>query len=386
MKFKILFISFSIVIFFLFLYSYTQTDLSLTLSRVSVFQIIEKFFQHIGYFNRPLSTAIYLIILFLLFINYFFFLKFSKEKKISLRNVWVSILFVTFILTFAYNAFSYDLFNYIFDAKIITHYNLNPYFYKALDFPHDPMLSFMHWTQRTYPYGPFWLVLTVPLSFLGFNFFLPTFFLFKILASISFLGTCFFIVKIAKKLNKNESFILTSFALNPLVIIETLVSGHNDIEMVFFAILAIYLFIYKRYFTFLLSLFFSIGIKFATIFILPIILIYFFLRKKIDDNFFIYLSILMFLAIIIATLRSTFQPWYLLFVLPFVIFLSNEDCIIFPIFILSITSLLNYTPFLFIGNWNAPIPQILLILNLTGIILSLIIIFLKRGLFLKNNL
>ena len=169
-NFKFLSLGYILTVIGLFLYSFTQVDLGLTLSRWSVEQVIEKFFQHIGYFNRPLSTSLYILILIFLFSFYLLFILLAQRKKITRRQVWFLLIGIAVILTFSYNAFSYDLFNYIFDAKIITYYHQNPYLHRALDYPGDPMLSFMHWTQRTYPYGPFWLVLTVPLSFLGFNF------------------------------------------------------------------------------------------------------------------------------------------------------------------------------------------------------------------------
>jgi len=64
-------------------------------------------------------------------------------------------------LLFSYPFLSHDLFNYLFDAKIVTFYHQNPYILKALDFPSDPWLRFMHWTHRTYPYGPSFLFLTL---------------------------------------------------------------------------------------------------------------------------------------------------------------------------------------------------------------------------------
>src|SRR5436190_6431319 len=164
-KITVLSILYIPVIFLLFLYSYTQVDLSLTLSKASLYQTIEKSFQYIGYFQRPLSTALYMGILLLLFLFYGIFLYASAKNKLSKKNIWIIIILSTIILTFAYNAFSYDLFNYIFDAKIVTHYHENPYQHKALDYPFDPMLSFMRWTHRVYPYGPICLVMTIPLSF-----------------------------------------------------------------------------------------------------------------------------------------------------------------------------------------------------------------------------
>ena len=153
----------------LFLYSFTQVDLGLTLSQASIIQTLQKSFQQIGFFNRPLSSALFIAVLISLFASYLGILYLSYKNKISRKIFWSLLLATTGILVFSYNAFSYDLFNYIFDAKIVTHYQQNPYFHKALDFPNDPMLSFMRWTHRLYPYGPAWLGITIPLSFAGLN-------------------------------------------------------------------------------------------------------------------------------------------------------------------------------------------------------------------------
>ena len=151
LRFKLPFGLYFLVIFALFLYSFTQIDLSLTFSRIDFLRNLVKSFQYIGYFNRPISTYIYVGLLALLFGFYIYFLKLAQNKRIKRDLVWKLIIATIVILLFSYNAFSYDLFNYIFDAKIFTHYHMNPYLHKALDFPGDPMLSFMRWTHRAYP-------------------------------------------------------------------------------------------------------------------------------------------------------------------------------------------------------------------------------------------
>jgi len=389
-KIKLLGAFYILTIVFLFLYSFTQVDLNLTLSQFSLWQIAQKFFQHIGYFNRPLSASFYIIIVLLLFGLYTFFLYLASKNKISKKRVWFLTIISTVILSFSYNAFSYDLFNYMFDAKIITHYAQNPYLHKALDFSNDPMLNFMRWTHRTYPYGPSWLILTVPLSFIGFNFFLPTFFLFKFFASLSFLGTAYFIAKILKKASpKNELFGLSLFVFNPLVIIETLVSSHNDMVMIFFGVLSLYLLVNKKYITSILYLIFSIGIKFATIFLLPVFA--YPLIKSRDKNFvriFNFIVPLMVIPLIFAVVRTNFQPWYLLYIVSFIPFLQNRYYAlvlgsVFPFF-----ALLEYVPFLYKGDWNPPVPNILFLLTALGAFLSIIFIIWKPfvlKLFASNN-
>jgi len=378
---KILLFTYPFLIIFLFLYSLTQIDLNLFLFKFDAWVNFQRFFQNIGYFQRPLSAYIYISILILLFVSYIGFLYLVQKNKIKQSEIWKLIIFSAVLLTFSYNAFSYDLFNYIFDAKIITHYGQNPYFHRALDFPGDPMLNFMHWTHRTYPYGPSWLALTIPLSFFGFNFFLPTILMFKALAASCFLGTAYFIGKILDKTDKkNKLFGLAFFALNPLVLMEGLVSAHLDIVMAFFGVWAFYLLFNKKYIASLLSLIFSAGIKFVTVVLLPLFLFRIFSvsKKKLSfEKISIVSVLLMTIAIVASSLRTNFQPWYLLYALPYVSFISRRYYVFIPSVVLSFSSLLIYIPYLYSGNWDPPIPTILFWITALGILSSILIVSIR---------
>lgn len=272
------------------------------------------------------------------------------------------IIAATVILTFSYNAFSYDLFNYIFDAKIVTFYNQNPYLHKALDFPDDPMLGFMHGVHRTYPYGPTWLGLAIPLSFMGSHIFLLTLYLFKALIAASFLGTVYFLKKILDSLKmQNPLYDIYLFALNPLVLIESVVSAHNDIVMMFFAVLSLYLLIRKKYifsFTFLAA---SIGIKFVTVLLLPVFIYIAVMQLKnrtIDfKRIFVIMFILMCLGVAITSFSSgtnknpELQPWYFLMVIPFAALLAQKRIIVLLTICVSFGMLLSYIPYIQTGEW-----------------------------------
>lgn len=370
---KLLIIGWISTAFFLLAYSFTQVDLSLTLSQLSIWQIIQRAFQQIGYFNRPLSTLIFLVLVGLLFVLYSYTLFQIKKKKINRKYLFTIILGVSGILFFSYNAFSYDLFNYIFDAKVFTFYFQNPYFHKAQDFPNDPMLSFMHWTHRLYPYGPTWLLTTIPLSFFGLNIFLLTFYLFKMISVVSFILSALLIEKIAKKIGVNALFAVAVFSLNPLVIAESLVSSHNEIFMISLALFSLLAFFEGKIIKSAFWLAFSVGVKFATVFMFPA-----FLAKKffnIDNNgFFIILSVSMLVGLFLATFRTTFQPWYLLFVLPFTAFISEKRYVFIPTFIMSIVGLTYYAPYIYLGNWDNPVPLILNWLLIVGIVSSIIFV------------
>ncbi len=367
--------------FVLFLYSFTQVDLSLTLSRVSVYQTVEKMFQYVGYFNRPLSTILYLAIIGIMFILYAITLNLVRKKIIEWGTVWKIVICLSVILFFAYNAFSYDLFNYIFDAKIVTHYHQNPYVQKALDYPGDPMLSFMHWTHRTYPYGPAWLVLTVPLSYIGVGYFLLTFYLFKLLIIGSFIWSAKLIKKIAEKTGIDPAFAVAGFALNPLVLVESLVSAHNDIVMIALGLFGILMFLEQKYIKSLFGIVASILVKYATALLIPAIIARGLLSAKggsasgrKDEVFFYVLIASMSIATLFASYRTNFQPWYLLIILPFTAFVQKKYFIAIPVFIISIAALLQYVPYLYLGNWNPPVPSILNWIMIAGIAGSTILI------------
>lgn len=360
----------------LFLYSFTQVDLSLTLSRSSIYQTIEKNFQHIGWYDRPLSTTLYLLIAIALTASYSCFLYLSLKKKITRKLFWITLIAVCGILVFSYNAFSYDLFNYIFDAKIFTHYHLNPYMYKALDFPGDPMLSFMRWTHRTYPYGPMWLGITIPLSFIGGNIFLLTFFIFKLAMASFFLGSVYLIEKILDIVDEKRKILgIIFFAFNPLVLIECLVSAHNDISMMFFVLLGIYLILKKKVF---LSIFFvavSGLIKFTGVSILPALLLFMVnFRKNLGFSFDKFISLSIVSAIVTfgyVITKTQVQPWYLLWILPLIALSRPTKFVMIPTIILSFSLCILYIPFIQTGNWDGIKP----VLEIETIILAVCVAF-----------
>ena len=377
-KLSILFGSYFAVIIGLFFYSYTQVDLSLTMSRASVFQTVEKWFQYIGYFDRPLSTELYIGIVVLLFLFYCLFIFAAQKKKLPIDRVWQLILAMGVLLTVAYNAFSYDIFNYIFAAKELVHYHQNPYAVIPLAFPKDPMLSFMHWTNVPYVYGPLALGFTLPLYLLGLGFFLPTFFLFKALATVCFFGTTYFLQKIFRKVNPEREVLgVVLFALNPLVIIETLISAHNDIIMMFFAVMGIYLLLQKKWFWGVLAVIVSALTKQVTIFLIFPVLAYAvatLFKKKISNTLFLWLvAVSMLAGYLFVLTRLQLQPWYTLWFLPFFILVKLPKSLLILLIGFTFGVLLRYVPFLWQGDWNGLAPIIMLYVTVLTPVIVLVL-------------
>lgn len=358
---KVVIGSWIIVVVLLFLYSFTQVDLGLTFSRASFFLDTLKLFQYIGWFNRPLSSLLVALVYCLLFVVYCLVLWLVVKKKINTKTICVMIGVTSVILLFSYNAFSYDLFNYIFDARIFTHYHENPYQHKPLDYPEDPMLGFMHWTHRTFPYGPLWLGLTIPISFVGGGVFIVTFYLFKMLMVGSYILCSYFIYKIAKTTKLASPLLaLSFFALNPFILVESLVSAHIDIVMMAAVLWGVYLLVvHKKNMSWLL-LIASILIKFATILLVPIFLWYpFSKRKNKDDIFVLFAFLLMLFGVFLQSFRTTFQPWYFLLVMPFAALLMRKYILSVSSAVFSFFIFFQYIPYLYAGNYDPPIPFIM---------------------------
>jgi len=344
-----------IAIVSLSIFSYTQVDLNLTLLNWQPYLVFQKQLTQLGYYNRPLNALIFLTIFVLFSVVYFRLIQKSLKDKLSLGFLKKLILTVSVILALGYPIFSHDIFNYIFDAKILTTYHLNPYQYKALDFPSDDWTRFMQWTHRTYPYGPLWLLITTIPSFLGLGKFFITFYLFKLLFLASYLIACIYIYKIIDYLKKENAITATIlFAFHPLVLVDALLSPHLDIAMIAISLVSIYYFLQSTKKSYVKSWGYLVGsilIKFATIsfvpFFIPSVL------KKLQTQKWIFgLFIVSCLTAILQTLsQGHLQPWYIL--LPISIFplYFNQSKKPYLVALITILPLWIYIYFLTTGSW-----------------------------------
>jgi hypothetical protein len=357
----------------LFLYSYTQVDLNLTLSRASIWQTIQKGFQSIGFFNRPLSLNIYIGLLLFLFMWYGYTVFLVMKQKIHAKTIWQMILCMTGILVFAYPAFSYDLFNHMFTAKTILLYGKNPYAVTPLQFAgFESWLTFMRWTHVVSIYSPLWIGLTLIPYIFGFGYFLLILWNFKLLIALFYLMTAYVIGKILQDEKNNLALLgVVLFAFNPLVIIESLVSAHNDIVMMAFGVFALYLLRKKElvHSFFIYSI--SIASKLMTISMFPI---YIFPKVKWIPIVSMSAGLILFLFIT----KREIMPWYALWFLPFAALYPQKHWITILCTGISLGLLLRYAPFLYLGNWDDPVPMIKIWVTTIPIIVSLGIVLITK--------
>jgi len=348
---RVLAILYGIASVFFFLYSYTQVDLGLTLSRVSIWQTIQKWFQHIGYFDRPLSTGLFLAILAVFFVLYDVVLRYVRKKQLNVRDIWIIIGVVGVITCFSYPAFSYDFFNYLFTAKTVLLYHKNPFTVIPLQFTGvEPWLSFMHWTHLPTAYTPLWILYTLLPFLLGFGYFLFLMWNLKIFIALAYVCTAWGIGKVLEKSRKEYMALgIAVFALNPLIIIECLVSPHNDILMMALAVWSIVAFQNGKKWLSWLLLSLSIAMKLMTIFLIPAFFVKW--NRKVALG-------LMVSGFVAVLFQRDVLSWYWVWIVPFVALLPEYTDIVTVSTGVSLGLVLRYVPFLYFGNWNNPVPAI----------------------------
>ena len=318
---------YSIIILFFSIYSYSLVDLNLTLFNNKIWDSFRTSIIQIGYFNKGLSTTIFFsgIIIF-----YFFYFLTKKIKPNPIKLA----LIIGLVSLISYPFLSHDFFNYMFDAKILTFYGKNPYLFKALDFPSDHWTRFMHWTHRTYPYGPTFLPITLIPSFLSGGKFILSLFFFKLTFAFFYLMA----VWVTNKINKNAALII---ATHPLIIIEGLITPHNDLIAMSLGLIGVYLLFSKNVWSRILFVLSGL-IKYST---LPIII----LSKKNK-----WLNILAFFGILIPLFYLSFfseiQPWYFLILF---IFLPIFPDLIKKTELFLMGLICSYYPYIMLGGWNS---------------------------------
>lgn len=348
----------AIIIFFLTLialviYSYSQIDLNLTLSTNTFYQAIQKQLITLGYFKRTLSTAIFILILFLLSILQIFFLRFAYRKKLTGRSVWKLSIVSAAVLLFAYPAFSHDIFNYMFDARLLVTHRVSPWEFTALDFPQDLWTRFMRWTHRTYPYGPLWLSVSIPFYLAGLGKFSLTLFWFKTIGAISYLVSVWCVKKILESVSpKNTATGMILFALNPLILIETLVTAHLDAAMSAIFLGAIYLLaVKKKSLASWILLLSSAAIKFVTAAAVPIWIWWRGNNKRFEQAIAAMLTLTL-LTTVVVVLNRELLPWYFITPLALSALLPEKKRLHAFGFALSLGLLLRYAPYLFRGDYS----------------------------------
>lgn len=350
------------ILFLVAIFSYGFLDPNFLDKQSPLFARIQYPLFSLVYFHRPLASLIYLILVSVLYACYLYILS-RRREKISLGVILKFLIPICIVLLLSFPAFSNDIFNYLMEGRILALYRENPYLVKANEFVSDPMLGFLHWANKTSSYGPLWIIIcAIPALISGGKVWIGLFSL-KMINIIFYCLTIYALDKISKlSRDANANNAIIYFSLNPLVLMEVLISSHNDIAMISLAMLSFYLLLKGRNVAAIFCLVLSALIKYVTIILIPLYMIYIcskHIRRTISaDGMFAAGAILMFVAIMIVSFFREFYSWYLLWVIVFVALLNKRKNISLLVVGLSFGLLMRFLPFLYTGSWGGPVPAL----------------------------
>lgn len=373
---KAFFILYIFILLILSIFSYAFIDPNLI--------YLEKIYSGFAFDYRIPTVVIYITFILILFAFFLIFLWMLKKKKISRFKIKFLISSAVITLFFSYPAMlSYDIFNYIATAKVLSFYRENPYLVMPIEFAGDPFLLFMHAANKVALYGPTWILLTIMPFLAGFGNFLVTLLSFKLLTVLFYVGTIFLIWKISG--NFLSVFL---FSLNPLVVVETLISSHNDIVVAFLSLFAFFLLIRKKIYIAVFFLMVSILIKYSTIFLLPVFSFALYRTIKNEpllySKVFYYSALSMLVIFFLSPLREEIYPWYAIWFLSFASLVPERKLLLYFSTAISLGLLLRYIPFMLLGTYLDPVPFFKVILTFAPVFLVLIYYFFKEKIWLRK--
>jgi hypothetical protein len=307
-----------------------------------------------------------------LWISYGIWLWAAQKSSLSWKHLFVSFVCLSFPFLLSNNNLSYDVFNYIFNAKMVVQYHADPHVKVALDFPNDPWIRFMHNTHTPAPYAYGWTVLSLIPYMAGLGKFLLTWVAFRLW---SFVMLCALGVVYYFQRRHVSPLAAAAVLLNPLTLTEILANSHNDLWMMVPALASLALLLphtktrapWKILALSLVLLLASTTIKFATLLLLPLwflLAIYpalpqklQFLASKITPYWPLLASSAMFIPLMTSRAQQ-FHPWYFMWCLIWLPFTASsqmpkliKSIELATLMGFSISSTYRYLPYLWHGGF-----------------------------------
>jgi hypothetical protein len=189
-----------------------------------------------------------------------------------------TLLFHTALVVCMSPVLSSDIYHYALFGRMVAFYGLNPFVTMGTAIAGDPVYVYVfpEWREMHSHYGPVWTLLAAGASAVGGQSILLTVICFKATAALFSLANCWLVFALARRLGAGDGLVaLLLYAWNPLVLIETAGSGHNDAVMMAFALLGLLLAVRGKLLLGLLALMLSVMVKYLT----ALLLLFFVLRS-----------------------------------------------------------------------------------------------------------
>jgi alpha-1,6-mannosyltransferase len=174
----------------------------------------------IGIAAATLAAAAFLLVL-----------RAAWRGQVSPRAVlWLSAAYLAGVLLLPL-LFSRDVYSYAYYGRIAATYHANPYVVTPADYPADVLANFVgpKWADTPAVYGPLWTQ-TSSLVVRAFDDVEAWIAAFRIIAVGASAATLVVMSRLLRRVRpEREAFVLVLIGLNPVVVFQSVASGHNDV-------------------------------------------------------------------------------------------------------------------------------------------------------------
>lgn len=221
--------------------------------------------------GRPWAVLVYVVGLILLFGMFWTALRLTRHVHVPTRLIVAFGLLFGFTLVWLYPVTATDLFQYVLRARVRVIHGANPMVVPADHFPDDPLLRFAgEWADSLSPYGPVWELLAEGVVWLGARDAVSGAIAYKGVALASYL-VCTGLLAWGMRTRPQALFF---FAWNPLVLLEGVGNGHNDVLMLAWALLALLLWERKQLWApAVIALSLAVLTKFSAALVAPLLMV-----------------------------------------------------------------------------------------------------------------
>ena len=173
------------------------------------------------------------------------------------------------ILSFMYPPWSLDFVHNVSDARTLWLYGDNPMVVPPHENPF-PVLQF--WGHLPAPYGPLWFVLLFPVVLAGESA-QTALHVVKLYQGLYYLGSALLVYLIARRMTPGrELFAFVLYAWNPFVFLRVVGNGHNDLTMLFFVLLGVWLLVEGHWRWAIVAISAAALVKYTPLMLAPILL------------------------------------------------------------------------------------------------------------------
>ena len=231
--------------------------------------------------DRLYQAGIYALLITIYIVIYFLIIKNREKICDNIKQIYKLVIVVSLIFLCVIPFWCSDVFYYLGIGRLSSKYHQNPYYVDMksyfdnndVDITNDTVMQKgynNYWSGTTVVYGAVWTMICSIISFLSFGNIDFGLLIFKLVNMMVHVGNCILLYKISKK----KIFPLL-YGLNPFVLIEGIGNVHNDMFVVFFMLLALYMSLKKKDIVLaLLFLALATDIKYFSILLLPLVVIY----------------------------------------------------------------------------------------------------------------